>query len=117
MKRSSRLTKSDEINRVRRDGKSFVHHSVVLGVLPNQLELQENRAAVIAGRSIGGAVQRNLAKRRLRSAYQYFESQLQQGYDLVLIARRPILDADYQLLLGAMKALFDQAGLMKEQVR
>jgi len=70
--------------------------------------------AVIAGRSVGGAIQRNLAKRRLRSAYQYFETQLKQGYDLVLIARRPILQAGYQSLLEAMKALFSKAGLMKE---
>jgi ribonuclease P protein component len=87
----------------------------VLGSLPNQLQPPyQNRVAVIAGRSVGGAVQRNLAKRRLRSAYRYFEAELQQGYDLVLIARRPILEADYQSLLEAMKSLFSQAGLMKE---
>lgn len=114
MKRSSRLTKSDEINCVRRDGCSYARNTIVLATLPNQSQSNQNRVGVIAGRSVGGAVQRNLAKRRIRSAYQYFEAQLQQGYDLVLIARRPILDADYQSLMDAMKALFSQAGLMKE---
>ncbi len=114
MKRSSRLTKGDEIKCVRRKGISFAHHAVVLGFLPNQLQLNENRVAITAGRSVGGAVQRNLAKRRLRSAYRYYETNLQQGYDLVLIARKPILEADYQSLLDGLKTLFDQAGLMKE---
>jgi len=99
---------------VRRKGISFAHHAVVLGFLPNQLQLNENRVAITAGRSVGGAVQRNLAKRRLRSAYRYYETNLQQGYDLVLIARKPILEADYQSLLDGLKTLFDQAGLMKE---
>lgn len=97
---------------MRREGTSFTHKTVVLDFLPNQLE--ENRVAVIAGRSIGGAVQRNFAKRRLRSAYQLFQSRLQKGYDLVLIARRPILEADYQSLLGELNLLFEQAGLMKD---
>jgi len=114
LKRSSRLTKGDEIQCVRRKGSSFAHHAVVLGFLPNQLQLNENRVAIIAGRSVGGAVQRNLAKRRLRSAYRYYEANLHQGYDLVFIARKPILEADYQSLLDGLKTLFDQAGLMKE---
>lgn len=114
MKRSFRLSRSEDIKCVRQEGRSYAHKAIVLGVRPNQLEL--NRTAVVAGRSVGGAVQRNLAKRRIRSAFQGLQAELHQGYDLVIIARRPILEHDYQSLLKAMRSLLDQAGLLKEKV-
>jgi len=112
LKRSFRLTRSEDINRVRQQGQSFVHAAIVLGRLPNQLG--QNRIAIIAGRSVGGAVQRNLAKRRLRSAYQSLQAGLQNGFDLVIIARRPILEIEYTELIQLFATLFRQAGFMKE---
>lgn len=114
MKRSSRLTQSDDINRVRGKGFSFAHETIVLVFLPN--DLSENRVATIAGRSVGGAVQRNFAKRRLRSAYQYFQPKLKNGYDMLLIARRLILVKDYQVLLDELRSIFEQAGILKDKV-
>ncbi len=114
MKQSSRLTRSVGIKRVRKEGPSFAHKTIVFVYLPNQEE--ENRVAIIAGRAVGGAVQRNFAKRRLRSAYQSFQLALQKGYDFVLIARKPILETDYQTLLTELKSLLVQAGLMKAEV-
>lgn len=115
MKRSSRLTQNEEIKRVRREGLSFAHETIVLGYLQNQTG--KNRVAVIAGRSVGGAVQRNLAKRRLRSAYQHFQPALQQGNDIVLIARKPILETKYEIFLHELESLLEKAGLMKANVR
>jgi len=112
LKRSSRLTHSEEIYRVRQQGKTFVHDAIVLGAKPNQFD--HNRIAVIAGRSVGGAVQRNLAKRRIRSAYQELIPQVNQGYDLVLIARKPFMDFAYAHLVEALERLLDQAGLLKD---
>ena len=114
MRRSSRLTRSEDIRHVRQAGRTFAHRTIVLGVLPNQLAI--NRTAVIAGRSVGGAVQRNLAKRRMRSAFRPLEADLDQGYDLILIARKSILDLPYPALSEAMRTLFLQAELMKDDV-
>lgn len=113
MKRSSRLTHSEDISRVRQRGRTFVHEAIVLGVKPNQFD--HNRIAVIAGRSVGGAVQRNLAKRRIRSAYQSLRAEMCQGCDLVIIARTPILDFSYSYLVDALNKLLDQAGLLKDK--
>jgi ribonuclease P protein component len=114
VKRNQRLTRSEDINRVRKEGTSYAHPSIVLGFLPNKLV--HNRTAVIAGRSVGGAVQRNLAKRRIRSAFQGLTAEMNQGYDLVLIARKPILELQYKLLVGSLRSLLDRAGLMKDDV-
>ena len=113
MKRSSRLNRSEDIQRVRQQGKSFVHVTMVLGCLQNSFEY--NQLAVIAGKSVGNAVKRNFAKRRIRSAFQRFQMEIRQGYDLVIVARRPILTVEYKLQLNALRTLLDQAGLMKEK--
>ncbi len=112
MRRKFRLTRNDDIYRVRQEGRTLANAFLVLGFLPNQLE--QNRIAVIGGRAVGGAVQRNYAKRRIRAAFHDLHTDLAQGYDLVLIARKPILDVDYQSLVDGMRALATQAGLMKD---
>ena len=112
MKRSSRLSRSEDINRVRQQGYSYVHDSLVLGSKKNPFD--HNRYAIIAGKSVGNAVKRNFAKRRLRSAIQYFQMEIRQGFDLVLIARRSILNIEYFHLLDALRKLLKQADLLKE---
>jgi ribonuclease P protein component len=86
---------------------------MIIGSISNQAE--KNRVAVIAGRSVGGAVQRNFAKRRLRSAVQKFYPQLKQGYDLVIIARRPLLETSYGSLVKVMETLLARSELLEEK--
>lgn len=114
MQRRFRLTHRADIKRVRQDGQSLANTILVLGFLPNQLK--QNRIAIIAGRSVGGAVQRNYAKRRIRSAFQSIHPELSQGYDLVLIARKPIIDVDYQTIVNGLRNLALHADLMKDEV-
>ena len=68
MQRKFRLTRSTDFKRVRRTGKSYAHPFVVLVVQAS--EVPRVRVGVTAGRSVGGAVQRNRAKRLLREAFR-----------------------------------------------
>ncbi len=94
------LTQSSEILRVRRLGKSSAHPLLVLIAL-TQPEPRFSRFAVIAGKSVGGAVQRNRAKRRIKSIVQTLSVQLKPGCDVVIIARKGVDKAPYSLLLQA----------------
>ncbi|HRN50241.1 MAG TPA: ribonuclease P protein component [Anaerolineales bacterium] len=89
MKRGFRLSRPADFKRVRRLGKSYPHPFVVLVVLAN--DINKVRVGVAAGRSVGGAVQRNRAKRLLRAAAQPLLERIAPGHDLVLIARAAIL--------------------------
>lgn len=100
---------------MRREGITIAHETIILGFKSNDLE--KNRIAVIAGRSIGGAVQRNLAKRRIRSAFQCFQPLSVEGFDIVIIARKHILEIEYHALEDALRSLLEKAGLLKENVR
>ncbi len=65
------------------------------------------RAAVVAGRKVGGAVARNRAKRRLRAALA--TTVLPAGTDLVVVARAAAVEREYAALRAEVAALVDRA--------
>ena len=111
MKRRSRLTRTTDFERVRRFGKSYAHRLIVLFALPN--EMDTSRFATAAGRSIGNAVQRNRAKRILRETVRPKIPSIASGWDIVLLARKPISTADYQDIEVALNNLLSQANLLE----
>ncbi len=110
VKRRFRLTRSTDFQRVRQFGKSYAHPLMVLIALPNQTECI--RIGVTAGRSVGKAVQRNRAKRILRSLVQAYLPVLPQGWDLVLIARSPLIQASFLQAESALDGLIRRAKLL-----
>lgn len=111
--RRFRLTRSADVKRVRTNGRSYSHPLLVLVAAPN--DLQASRFAVAAGRSVGSAVQRNRAKRRLREAVRQQIHQIRPGWDVLLIARRPITQAEFSQLQAALQALLARANLSIHQ--
>jgi ribonuclease P protein component len=70
------------------------------------LPAEHSRFAVITGRAVGGAVQRNKIKRRITSAIRAELSSLNQPIDAVFRMRTSALDCDYVVLLEAVRATF-----------
>jgi ribonuclease P protein component len=106
MSHSNRLTSATEFRRVRRTGKSYAHPLVLL--IANRTKSEQYRHGVTASRSIGGAVKRNRAKRRMRSALQDFD--LNPGWDLILVARPGLDEAPWDKLTRAIGNLLKKAG-------
>jgi ribonuclease P protein component len=98
-----------DIERVRQSGKSYSHPLVVLIAAPNELGII--RIAVVAGRSVGGAVLRNRAKRLLRACLDPLIPGLASGWDLVLLARRPLSEAGFGKVLLALEIVLRRAKL------
>jgi ribonuclease P protein component len=113
MNREFRLTNSNDIKRVRRQGTSYAHPLVVLITAPNQHGL--NRFGIIAGRAVGKAVCRNRAKRRLRAAVNELSPRLEPGWDAVLIARTGSVEAQWDELLAAVESLCIKAGVLRDE--
>lgn len=112
MKRRFRLANSKDIQRVRLLGKSYAHPLIVLVTLPNEMALP--RIGVVAGRSIGGAVQRNRAKRHMRAAIGPLIASIQPGWDLMVIARPPIKQAEFGQIQSALASLLKRAGILND---
>jgi len=73
------------------------------------------RLGVAAGRTIGGAVQRNRAKRRLREAFRLNRHRLQGKCDIVLMARVRLNAAPWDEVQSELIQLADRAGILAEK--
>lgn len=111
MNRKYRLTSAIDFKRVRRNGKSYAHPLVIVIVNPNDLSI--SRFGVAAGRSVGGAVQRNRAKRLLREAIRRNLPVISAGWDVILIARAALVAADGDAIQDAFTELLTRTGLLK----
>lgn len=112
MDRKFRLKGSTNFKRVRQQGIATAHPLFVLIFTPNTIG--RVRVGVAAGRSIGNAVQRNRAKRRLRASIQPFLEQIQDGVDLVILARKPILQAKFAQITKAMAKILREQQLIED---
>lgn len=110
MKRQFRLTRSTDFKRVRHFGKSYAHPLVVLYTAASGEP--HSRIGVSAGRWVGGAVERNRAKRLLREAVRSLYSRILPGNDLLLIARKPLPKANLSTTHAALLSLLQRAGLI-----
>lgn len=66
-------------------------------------------AAFVAGRRIGGAVLRNRARRILRAAWREVEDKVEDGYDVVVVARAAIVGARSRDLVAEVEELLSRA--------
>ena len=112
MKRRFRLTRSTDIKRVRRSGKSYAHPLVVLYVLKS--DKSETQVGVSAGLAVGNAVKRNRAKRLLRAAMTDLLPVTIPGCYLLLIGRSPLPAASAQQAHEAISSLLRRAGLLSQ---
>jgi ribonuclease P protein component len=111
--RRLRLRRAQDFERVHRHGETWSNRLVAIGVLPNGLD--HNRFGFIVVRQLGSAVARNRIKRRLRAIVCQQLDDLRPGYDIVVIARRPAAQADFQALNGAISKLLGRARLVREE--
>jgi ribonuclease P protein component len=88
MKRRHRLSRSRDFEAVYRHGRSTATRYLVLYSFPREeVDGEGPRLGLAVSRQLGGAVERNRLKRRLRAAFDELAEELPAGNDYVLIAR------------------------------
>lgn len=87
-RRSGRLSRSAEFDRVYRQGRSVANRYLVLYAFPRGGE-EPPRVGLSVSRKVGGAVERNQLKRLLREACSRHNGELPAGHDIVIVARPP----------------------------
>lgn len=115
MKRRYRLQDNNRFQEIRQQGNSQSNELLVLCALPNNLPY--SRFGFSVSSRIGGAVVRNHIKRRLREAMRLRMELVWPGWDVVLIAKRPIVRANYQKMDAACARLLRRAHLLREDGR
>ncbi len=110
MRREQRLRRRKDFAAAYRQGKTQGNRLLVVRVRPNGGET--TRFGFVAGKVVGGAVTRNLVKRRLRAAARALATK--PGLDIVVGARKVAAVAEYRALERALAVLLKRAGVLAD---
>jgi ribonuclease P protein component len=116
-RKRGRLSRSGDFDRVYRDGRSHSNRFLVLYAFPRDAEDDDAdvRLGISVSRKVGGATERNAAKRAIREAFWSFGESLPEDYDFVVVARPDVaglVDRDGTPgVEGALRELLAESGI------
>ncbi|MDR1330306.1 MAG: ribonuclease P protein component [Oscillospiraceae bacterium] len=129
MKLTASLKRNHEFRRLYDRGKSAASRCMVVYCRRNGRDKRvsvasarsgvtsQNRLGITVSAKLGGAVFRNRVRRRLRETYRLGESGLLPGFDIVIVARAPALDAPFGELGAEFRRLCSRLGIAAEGIR
>jgi ribonuclease P protein component len=106
------LTRRAQYLAVYESGKAFADGFIVVKILPNNLEC--TRIGFSVTKNVGKATVRNRVKRLLKENVRILD--INTGWDIVFIARRNIVNANYNELTVSVTKMLRRAGLLKKNV-
>jgi ribonuclease P protein component len=112
--RAHRLNRSADIERVRKSGRSWAIGPLVIYAAPGPQAGAPTRIAFVAGKKLGDSVERNQAKRWMREAFRLQLPYIKQGWDLLLIARPSLRQADFRRVQAALADGLKKAQLYED---
>ena len=104
------LKENSAFRRLYYKGASAGNRCLVIYCRRNGLGL--NRLGLTVSTKLGHAVVRNRMRRRLREIVRLNEGRLQNGYDIVLVARSAAVEADFKTLTRAFLTVADRVGIL-----
>lgn len=110
MKQKFRIRENARFQEIRQQGKAVSDRTIVLSYLAN--DLPYSRYGFVVTTRLGHAVVRNRIKRQLREIMRLRMPTIQPGWDIVIIARQAIRDADYHTMDAACARLLGRAHLL-----
>ena len=112
MKFTTSLKKNHEFRRLYNKGKSAASHCAVVYCRRNGSK--ENRLGITVSTKIGGAVQRNRVRRRLKEIYRLNEKKILSGYSIVIVARMKSRFVGFAELESSVLGLFRKLNLLAD---
>jgi ribonuclease P protein component len=105
----STLRSREDFARISEQGRSRAGRLMVVRFVPNGRD--HDRFGISTGRRLGGAVRRNRVRRRVREVLRRTPNDTGHGWDILIVARAPAVDASFdeiraglELLLGAIRS-------------
>ena len=107
--KAARLLKHADFDRVYKQGRRHFSSHMTVFYLPQTAGTTEGtaRTGFTVGRVLGGAVQRNRIKRRMRDAVRQRRSILTGPVDIVINPKKSVLKAEFPILLEEVTRAFE----------
>lgn len=112
MDKSYRLRNNKEFKLVYKNGKNFWNRNLILYRRKNDLEV--TRLGITITKKFGNAVLRNKIRRRLSEIYRINLYCIKEGYDLVIIPKKNVVDLSHQELESALKHILKISKMLKD---
>lgn len=103
--RTARLLKHSDFERVYKQGRRHFSPHMTVFYLTNSVG--QTRVGFTVGRALGGAVERNRIKRRLREAARLRRSTIQQPLDIVINPKKSVLTLQFVVILEEIGRAFN----------
>lgn len=109
--RGARLLKHSDFERVYRGGRRHFSAHLTAFFLPRPAEAGAGgaRVGLTVGRALGGAVERNRIRRRLREAVRARRAELPAAVDVVLNPKKSVLKVEFAALVEEVGRAFQAA--------
>lgn len=109
LEKEKRISRSYEYKNIYQHGKKTPGRYIIAFVTPNALK--KNRVGIVTSKKVGKAVTRNKAKRQLRAIVQNEWVNLKAGYDFVIVVRKNLPGASFELIKKDFSIVMRKAGL------
>ncbi len=106
-----RLKKNKSFQAIYRNGTSYVDKYAIINVMPiTSLQLKIGFAV---GKKLGNAVVRNHTKRLMREVFRHSKDSVKVGYEIIFVARKPLINSNLSVYYAAWNRLVKKAGLYR----
>ena len=106
------LRAREDFARISEEGHARSDRLMVVRFVPNGRD--HDRFGISTGRHLGGAVQRNRVRRRFREVLRRSANDTGNGWDILIVARSPAIEASFDELQAALERLL---GLVRRSVK
>ncbi|MBE7024551.1 MAG: ribonuclease P protein component [Ruminococcaceae bacterium] len=72
----------------------------------------QSRLGITVSKKVGNAVTRNRVRRLIKENYRLMEPEIRDGYDVVIVARTRMAEADFHSSGASLRMLFGKCGLL-----
>ncbi|MCL2539822.1 MAG: ribonuclease P protein component [Firmicutes bacterium] len=111
--KQNRLTKRKEFGYIYKNGKAV--HSNMFSVISVKSYQTETRIGFSVSNKLGNAPARNRIKRRLREIMKYKLSKLNTHQNLIIIAKQPAAEADFNKLKSEIDYILKKGSYLKNE--
>ncbi|CAM3631263.1 ribonuclease P protein component [Marinicrinis lubricantis] len=111
MQKKYRLAKREHFHIVFKYGKSVVNHQFVLYYRSSR-HIEHFRLGVSVSKKIGNAVVRNRIRRKMKEIVRLHKDEVARGYDLIMIARKPVTEMDYHQMEKSILHILRKASII-----